>query len=108
MTLGFSRNLGIRFEPVLGGLFLLKAMPLCSSMPSNVFGYEDKQFYPIYVSKQNNNDVLNLLLITEGEEKQYVLIKDINSLMSNKTKHRERKHFCMHCLQCFSTEEVLS
>ena len=34
MTLGFSRNLGIRFEPVLGGLFLLKAMPRYSSMPS--------------------------------------------------------------------------
>ena len=77
-------------------------------MPSDVFGYEDKQFYPIYVSKQNNNDVLNLLLITEGEEKQYVLIKDFNSLMYNKTKHRGRKLFCMHCLQCFSIEEVLS
>ena len=34
MTLGFSPNLGIRFEPVLAGLFLLKAMPLYSSMPS--------------------------------------------------------------------------
>ena len=74
----------------------------------NVFGDENKQFYPIYVSKHNNNDVLNLLLITEGGNKHYVLIKDVNSLMYNKTKHRERKHFCMHCLQCFSTEEVLS
>ena len=74
----------------------------------NVFGYENKQCYPIYVSKQNNNDVLNLLLITEGGNKNYVLIKDFNSLMYNKTKHRERKHFCMHCLQCFSTDEVLS
>lgn len=26
----------------------------------NVFGYENKQFYPIYVSKENNEDVLNL------------------------------------------------
>ena len=68
----------------------------------------DKHFYPMYVSKQNNNDVLNLLLITEEEKKHYVLIKDFNSLMYNKTKHRERKHFCMHCLQCFSSEEVLS
>ena len=60
------------------------------------------------MSKQNNNDVLNLLLITRGEKKHYVLIKDFNCLMYNKTKHRERKHFCMHCLQCFSAEEVLS
>ena len=74
----------------------------------NVFGYENKQFYPIYVSKQYNENILNLLLITEDEKQHYVLIKDFNSLMYNKTKHRERKHFCMHCLQCFSTEEILS
>ena len=28
--------------------------------------------------------------------------------MYNKIKHRERKHFCMHRLQCFSTEEILA
>ena len=28
--------------------------------------------------------------------------------MYNKTKHKERKHFCMHCLQCFSSERVLN
>ena len=29
-------------------------------------------------------------------------------MMFKKTKHQHRKHFCMHCLQCFSTEDVLS
>ena len=28
----------------------------------NVFGYENKQFYPIHVSKGSNEDELNLLL----------------------------------------------
>ena len=51
---------------------------------------------------------MNLLLITENENKHYVLIKDFNSFMYNQTKHKERKHFCMHCLQCFSSERVLS
>ena len=77
------------------------------SINVNVFRYEDKQFYPIYVSKECNEDVLNLLEITEGEKNHYVLIKDFNRLMYNKTRHKERKHFCMHCLQCFSTEEIL-
>ena len=58
-----------------------------NSINVNVFGYEDKQFYPIYMSKRNNNEVLNLLLITEGEKKHYVLIKDFNRMMYNKTKH---------------------
>ena len=70
-----------------------------NSINVNVFGYEDKQFYPTFVSKGSNEKVLNLLLVTEGEKKHYVLIKDFNSLMYNKTKYRERKYFCMHCLQ---------
>ena len=65
-------------------------------------------FTPIYVSKQLNKDVLNLLLMTEGEKQNYVLIKDFNSLMYNKTKHKERKYSCMHCLQCFSSKEILA
>ena len=78
-----------------------------NSINVNVFGYMDKQFYPIFVSKQNHEKVLNLLLITEGEKHHYVLIKDFNRMMFNKTKHQHRKCFCMHCLQCLSTEEVL-
>ena len=74
----------------------------------NVFGYEDKQPYPIYVSKEKYEDCMNLLLITENENKHYVLIKDFNKFMYNQTKHKERKHFCMHCLQCFSSERVLT
>ena len=35
-------------------------------------------------------------------------MKDFNSMMYNKTKHKERKHFCMHCLQCFNSEEILT
>ena len=74
----------------------------------NVFGYEDKQKYPIYVSKEKYDDHIELLLITKGEKKHYVLIKDFNQFMYNQTKHKERKHFCMHCLQCFSSERVLN
>lgn len=51
---------------------------------------------------------MELLLITEKENKHYVLIKDFNRFMYNKTKHEHRKHFCMHCLQCFSSESVFN
>ena len=74
----------------------------------NVFGYENKQPYPIFVSKETHDRELNLLLITENENKHYVLIKDFNRFMFNQTKHKERKHFCMHCLQCFSSERGLN
>ena len=58
--------------------------------------------------KGSNEKVFNLSLLTEDEKKHYVLIKDFSRMMHNKTKHQHRKHFCMHCLQCFSTEEILS
>ena len=51
---------------------------------------------------------MNLLLITEETKTHYVLIKDFNKFMFNQTKHKERKHFCMFCLQCFSSEQVLT
>ena len=39
----------------------------------NVFGYEETQFFPTYVSKEKFTDVSHLLLTTE-DEKKHVLI----------------------------------
>ena len=74
----------------------------------NLFGFEEKQIFPIYISKEKYQDHMELLLITEGEKKHYVLIKDFNKFMFRQTKHEHRKHFCMYCLQCFSREDVLT
>ena len=75
---------------------------------SNVFGFENGQPFPIHISKETFEDQMNLLLITEDEKKHYVLIKDFNAFMFNLTKHKEKKHFCMFCLQCFSSERILA
>ena len=79
-----------------------------NSIRINVFGYEDGQPFPIHISKETFEDQMNLLLITKDEKKHYVLIKDFNAFMYNQSKHKERKHFCMYCLQCFSSERVLA
>ena len=50
---------------------------------------------------------LNLLLLESNGNKHYVLIKDFNSFMFKQTKHKSNKNFCMNCLQCFSSKEVL-
>ena len=31
-----------------------------------------------------------------------------NIFMCNKTKCKNKKHFCRYCLQCFSSEKVLT
>ena len=74
----------------------------------NVFGYEKGQPFPIHISKETFEDQMNILLITEDEKKHYVLIKDFNAFMYNQSKHKERKHFCMYCLECFSSERILA
>ena len=76
-------------------------------MQVNVFGYENK-VYPLYISKKSYNQTLNLLLITEKDKSHYVFIKDFNRLMFSRTKHKDKKHYCMSCLQNFTTEEILS
>ena len=64
----------------------------------NVFGYENSIF-PFYVSKKFNEQVLNVLLISNEQksEEKNVFIKDFNRLMHSalKTRNDLKKHFCM-------------
>ena len=76
-------------------------------MQVNVFGYENK-VYTLYISKKCFDPTLNLALITEKGKSHYVFIKDFNRLMFSRTKHKDKKHYCMSCLQNFTTEEILS
>ena len=78
-----------------------------NSIKINVFGYEERQPYLIHISKETFEDQMNLLSITEDEKKHYLLIRDFNRFMYNQSKHQHRKHFCLSCLQCFSSKDVL-
>ena len=79
-----------------------------NSIRINVFGYENKNVFSLYVSNIQNTDVMNLLLINNNEGKRHVYIKNFNRLMTTISKHNGLKHFCMYCLHCFSTEEILN
>ena len=60
------------------------------SINLNVF-YYNKRVFPFYISDKNNEQVLNVLLISNDEKSHYVFIKDFNSLLYQKTKHRGKK-----------------
>ena len=49
-----------------------------------------------------------MLLISNEEKSHYAFIKDFNSLMYSRSKYKERKQFCMSCLQNFTTNEILN
>lgn len=72
------------------------------------FGYKNKEENPIYISKKCCKEKhANLLLIGKEEKIHYVIIKEFNTQMYNRSFHRGRKPFCRCCLQTFSTEEIL-
>ena len=73
----------------------------------NVFGYENKLVFPIYVSDQKFEDSMDLLLLIDDDKSHYVYIKDFDRFMFHKTKNKNKKWFCKSCLQCFSSENVL-
>ena len=73
----------------------------------NVFGYENKLVFPIYISDQKFEDSMDLLLLIDNDKSHYVYIKDFNRFMFHKTKNKNKKWFCKSCLQCFSSENVL-
>ena len=67
----------------------------------NYFGYENK-FSPLYLSKKFDEQVLNVLLISNEEKSHYVFIKDFNRLMHSKTEHKEKKNiFVCHVYKTF-------
>ena len=74
----------------------------------NVFGYENKLVFPIYVSDQKFEDSMDLLLLIDNDKSHYVYIKDFNRFMFHKTKNKNKKYFCKSCLPCFSSKNVLT
>ena len=73
----------------------------------NVFAYENKLVFPIYVSEQNFKDSMDLFLLENDNNSHYVYIKDSVRFTFHKTINKNKKWFCRSCLQCFSRESVL-
>ena len=74
----------------------------------NVFCYENKVVYPVYLLDQKFSDSMDFLLISDKFKSHYVYIKDFDRFLFNKTKYKGKKYFCKNCLQCFSSEKILS
>ena len=73
----------------------------------NVFGYENRLVFPIYILDQKFKDSMDLLLLIDNDKSHYVYIKDFNRFMFHKTKNKNNKWFCKSSSQCFRSENVL-
>ena len=77
-----------------------------NSLAINVFGW-DKGVIIHRLSEQPAGGTINLLLIEKAGKFHYTWIKDLNRLLYNQSKHRERKHFCERCLHGYTREDLL-
>ena len=77
----------------------------------SVLGYnEDEKVYPLKLSKYTGceHDII-LLLIKDGDNSHYCLVKNISALLSSQiNKHKGRRHFCLNCFNGFDTPESLN
>ena len=77
----------------------------------SVLGYnEDEKVYPLKLSKYTGceHDII-LLLIKDGDNSHYFLVKNISALLySQINKHKEKRYFCLNCFNGFNTPESLN
>ena len=70
-----------------------------------MFAYENELVFPIYVFDEEFKNSIDLLLLINDDHSHYVYIEDLNTFMFHRTK---KKWFYKSCLQCFSSENVLT
>ena len=63
--------------------------------------------FPIHISDQKFEDLMDLLLLINNDKSHYVYIKHFNRFMFHKTKNKNKKWFCKSCLQCLNSENIL-
>ena len=73
-----------------------------------VFGYDkDDGVYPLRRAKEIRESHIQLLLIRDGDESHYCLIRNFNRLLASRTKHHGGSHHCENCLHGFSSRALL-
>ena len=76
-------------------------------MAVNIFGW-NKGVIVHQISKQPEDiPRINLLLIKKDGKFHYAWIKDLNRILYDWSKHKERKHFCERCLHGYRREDQL-
>ena len=72
----------------------------------NVFGYEEG-YYPLYISKNEKERHVNLLLTDKGGKTHHCLITDLNKMLHSQIEHNGRKFFCTYRLHGFIRKDLL-
>lgn len=73
----------------------------------NLFGYEEEDLFPVYISEQEREQHINLLVISNNDTMHYCLINNLSRLLSSLTKHDDKRCYCSYCLHGFMRSDLL-
>ena len=76
----------------------------------SVFGYnQNERVYPLKVSKYTGCEHdINLMLIKDGENSHYCLIKNMSALLASQiNNHKGTRNICLNCLNSFKSIQSL-
>ena len=77
----------------------------------SLLGYnKDEGVYPLKLSKYTGSKHdITLLLIKDGDNSHYCLVKNISALLASQiNNHSHKRHFCLNCFNGFNTPESLN
>ena len=98
---------GLNFQGIDAPISQIPKAEKLNNLAINVFGW-DKGVTVYRLSTQPDGmPLINLLLIDKAGEFHYTWIKDLNRLLRDQSKHKERKHFCERCLHGYTREDLL-
>ncbi|GBM31822.1 hypothetical protein AVEN_56922-1 [Araneus ventricosus] len=73
----------------------------------NGFENEDEEVFPLYISRREDTQFINLLYITQGEDKHYRLIRNMSRLLGELTRYNGETFYSYSFLHRFTTESLL-
>ena len=76
-----------------------------------VLGYnKDERIYPLKISKYTGSKHdITLLLIKDGDNSHYCLVKNISALLSSQiNNHKGTRNICLNCFNGFNTQDSLN
>ena len=74
----------------------------------NVYGWTGTSVYPLRISKHDNKQCINLLLLKDKKNQHYCWIKDMSRLSASQfNKHKGKRFVCKYCCNSFQWEVSL-
>ena len=77
-----------------------------NNLSINVIGY-DEELFPVYISQHQTDRVINLLMISEDEQRHYCLIRNFSTLLGDRTKNCSQSFYCFRCFHGFTRQDLL-